>query len=75
MLIRLSASVVVTMKFNVPGTEAASWSSANPTFTAGFASDIAAALGIDASRVQIVSASAQSVLLTNEAPLPYTYCA
>ena len=45
----------VTMYFNVPVDQAASWSASNTDFTSGFSADIAAALGIDASRVVVFS--------------------
>jgi len=46
-------SVDVSMEFTVPNDEASQWSTSNVAFTSAFAGDIAAALGIDPSRIHV----------------------
>ena len=48
-------AVTVVMQFDVPTAQAASWSAGNADFTTGFGSQIASALSIDPSQVNVAT--------------------
>ena len=45
------------MQFDVPTAQAATWSAGNADFTSGISSQVASALAIDASQINVVSVS------------------